>query len=91
MVSAMSGVTKAMKNMNNQMKLPQLQKIMQEFEMENEKNDMIQEATGDAMDDAFADDEDEEEEDRIVNEVLDQIGVDLTGSVRHLNKNHGYY
>ena len=63
----------------------------QEFEMENEKNDMIQEATGDAMDDAFADDEDEEEEDRIVNEVLDQIGVDLTGSVRHLNKNHGYY
>jgi hypothetical protein len=71
-----------MKNMNNQMKLPQLQKIMQEFEMENEKNEMIQEATGDAMDDAFADDEDEEEEDRIVNEVLDQIGVDLTGTVR---------
>ena len=56
MTSAMVGVTKAMKNMNNQIKMPQLQKIMQQFEMENEKNDMIQEATADAMDDAFADD-----------------------------------
>ena len=31
----MKGVTKAMMNMNKQMKLPEIQKIMQEFEKQS--------------------------------------------------------
>merc|ERR1719420_2210375 len=36
MAQAMKGVTKAMMNMNKQMKLPEIQKIMQEFEKESD-------------------------------------------------------
>merc|ERR1719195_1647079 len=36
MAQAMKGVTKAMMNMNKQMKLPEIQKIMQEFEEESD-------------------------------------------------------
>ncbi|PPD96994.1 hypothetical protein GOBAR_AA25448 [Gossypium barbadense] len=43
MGEAMKGVTKAMGRMNRQMNLPSLQKIMQEFEMQNEKMEMVSE------------------------------------------------
>merc|ERR1719315_417317 len=36
MAQAMKGVTKAMMSMNKQMKLPEIQKIMQEFEKQSE-------------------------------------------------------
>lgn len=41
MGEAMKGVTKAMGQMNRQMNLPALQKIMQEFEKQNEKMEMV--------------------------------------------------
>merc|ERR1719504_137591 len=40
MAQAMKGVTKAMMMMNKQMKLPEIQKIMQEFEKQSEIMDM---------------------------------------------------
>merc|ERR1719458_1978497 len=36
MAQAMKGVTKAMQTMNKQMKLPEIQKIMMEFEKQSE-------------------------------------------------------
>nr|GMD86244.1 vacuolar protein sorting-associated protein 2 homolog 1 [Ipomoea batatas] len=46
MGEAMKGVTKAMGTMNRQMNLPALQRIMQEFEMQNEKMEMVLDEIG---------------------------------------------
>ena len=75
MAKAMSGVTKAMGNMNAAMNIPAMQKIMQEFERENEKMDITQETMDDAMDGVMGDADDSEEEDLVVQQVLDEIGI----------------
>merc|ERR1712198_222280 len=59
MAQAMKGVTKAMGSMNNQMKLPEIQKIMMEFEKQTEIMDMKEEMMSDVIDDAPGDEEDE--------------------------------
>merc|ERR1719378_1772942 len=66
MAQAMKGVTKAMQSMNKQLKLPQIQQIMQEFEKQSEIMDMKEEMMSDAIDDAMGDEDDEEESDAIV-------------------------
>jgi charged multivesicular body protein 2A len=63
--------------MNKAVDVPAINKMMAEFERENAKSEMMQELMGDAIDDALADDNNEEEEDRIVSQVLDEIGVSL--------------
>ncbi len=49
MAQAMKGVTKAMQNMNKQMKLPEIQKIMMEFEKQSEIMDMKEEMMSDTI------------------------------------------
>lgn len=44
-----------------QLKLPQIQKIMMEFEKQSEMMDMKEELMNDAIDDAMGDEDDEEE------------------------------
>jgi len=78
MSQAMKGVTKAMMSMNKQMKLPEIQKIMQEFEKQSEIMDMKEEMMSDVLDDALGDEGDEEEGDAIVTQVLDELGLQLT-------------
>ncbi len=80
----MKGATKAMGSMNRQMNLPKIQQIMMQFERENEMMDMKDEIMGDAIDDAFEEDEDEAESDEIVNKVLDEIGIHFDQEV-HAN------
>ena len=72
--------------MNRGLNLPQIQKIMNEFERESATMDMKEEMMSDAVDDVMDDDlEDEEEEgDKILKQVLDEIGVDLSQQVRTL-------
>ena len=53
MSEAMRGATQAMGAMNRQMNLPALQKIMRDFEMQNERMEMTSDVMGDAVDDAF--------------------------------------
>jgi len=77
MAQAMKGVTKAMGNMNKQMKMPEIQKIMMEFEKQSEIMDMKGEMMEDAIDDVMGDEDDEEESDAIVNQVLDELGLQL--------------
>ncbi|CAI2346923.1 unnamed protein product [Caenorhabditis sp. 36 PRJEB53466] len=77
MASAMKGVTKAMQSMNRQLNLPQIQKIMMEFEKQSEIMDMKEEVMGDAIDDALGDAADDEESDQIVNQVLDELGIQM--------------
>merc|ERR1712002_779803 len=77
MAQAMKGVTKAMGRMNKQMNLPQIQKIMMEFEKQSEIMDMKEEMMSDAIDDALGDEDDEEESDAIVQQVLDELGLQM--------------
>jgi hypothetical protein len=58
------------------MNLPALQRIAMEFERENDIMDQRQEMMDDAIDDVTGL-EDEEEGEEVVNQVLDEIGIDL--------------
>lgn len=62
------------------MNLPALQRIAMEFEKENDIMDQRQEMMDDAIDDATGL-EDEEESEDVVNQVLDEIGIDLGQAV----------
>jgi len=77
MAQCMKGVTKVMGTMNKKMNLPQITKIMMEFEKQNEMMGMKEEMMSDAVDDAFADDEDEDEEENILGSVLAELGVEV--------------
>merc|ERR1711937_648754 len=81
MAKAMKGVTKAMQRMNKSMKLPQIQKIMQEFEKQSEMMNMKEEMMNDVMDDAMGDEDDEEETENVVNKVLAELGLENMGEV----------
>lgn len=89
MAQAMKGVTKAMQNMNKQLNLPQIQKIMQEFEKQSEIMDMKEEILNDAIDDAMGDEDDEEESDAIVTQILDELGLDLSDKLKELPNTGG--
>ncbi|GAA5948611.1 hypothetical protein JCM3765_004943 [Sporobolomyces pararoseus] len=81
MAEAMKGATKAMGLMSRQMNLPQITKILQDFERESEMMDMKEEMMGDAIDDTMEDNEEgegeEEEGNKILEEVLAEIGVSV--------------
>eukprot|EP01116_Phalansterium_solitarium_P009283 TRINITY_DN2336_c0_g1_i1.p1 TRINITY_DN2336_c0_g1~~TRINITY_DN2336_c0_g1_i1.p1 ORF type:complete len:222 (-),score=68.86 TRINITY_DN2336_c0_g1_i1:159-824(-) len=81
MGEAMRGVTRAMMVMNRQMNLPQMQRIMMEFEKQNEILEMKSEMQSDTMDDVFEADGEEAETDDIVNQILDEIGINLSAQL----------
>ncbi|KYM76975.1 Charged multivesicular body protein 2a [Atta colombica] len=81
MTQAMKGVTKAMQNMNK--------KILQEFEKQSEIMDMKEEIMNDAIDDAMEDEGDEEESDAVVAQVLDELGLQLTDQLSGLPQASG--
>ena len=76
MADAMQSTAKAMHKMNKSVNVQTISKMMAEFERENMKTEMMQEIMGDAIDDALNDNPNaEDEEDVIVNQVLDEIGI----------------
>lgn len=81
-MQSMKGATALLGSMNRQMNLPALQRIAMEFEKENDIMDQRQEMMDDAIDDVTGL-EDEEEGEEVVQQVLDEIGVDLGQSVCH--------
>lgn len=89
MATAMKGVTKAMGRMNKQMNLPQIQKIMMEFEKQSEQMEMKGEMMDDAIDDALDDGETEDEQDKIVSQVLGELGIEMKGMIDGLPETSG--
>merc|ERR1712126_802082 len=81
MASSMGAATKAMGTMNKQVNPMALQQTLKEFEQESAKMDMADEMMGDTLDDLFDASGDEEEQDAIVNQVLDEIGIEVTGKL----------
>merc|ERR1711972_748370 len=84
MAQAMKGVTRAMGRMNKSMNLPQIQKIMQEFEKQSEMMEMKGEMMDDAIDDALDEGETEEETEKIVGQVLGELGIELAGQLSQI-------
>jgi len=78
MAQAMKGVTRAMKSMNQQLNLPQIQKIMTEFEKQSEIMDMKEEMMDDAVDDAMGEADDEQETEAVVQQILDELGIQMS-------------
>ncbi|XP_071274504.1 charged multivesicular body protein 2a isoform X2 [Agelaius tricolor] len=70
MATAMRGVTRAMATMNRQLKLPQIQRILLEFQKQSELMDMKEELMNDAIDDALGDEDDEDESDAVVSQFI---------------------
>lgn len=81
MTKSMAGVTKAMRMMNGQMNIPQMQGIMQEFERQNEMMGMKEEMINEAIDDVMADEDDESEMDSEVSKVMDQMMLEFKAKV----------
>merc|ERR1711976_820684 len=73
----MKGVSTAMKKMNKTMNLPNIQKIMMEFEKQSEMMEIKGEMMDDVIDDALDDGETEEETDKIVGQVLGELGIEM--------------
>ena len=84
MAMAMKGVTRALQSMNRQMNLPQIARIMQEFEKQSDMMDMKEDMMNEVIDDAMGDEEDEEETDAVVKQVLDELGVQLNQQLSDL-------
>jgi charged multivesicular body protein 2A len=78
MAEAMRSVTKAMMRMNRRMNLPAMQRIMAEFERQSQIMEMKEEIVSETMDDMMDDEDEEEETEAIVNQVLDEIGINLS-------------
>lgn len=83
MAEAMKGATRAMSMMSRTMNLPQISKILQDFERESSAMDMKEEMMGDTIDDIMDDEgeTEEEESDKILKQVLDELGVNMSQQV----------
>jgi len=79
-----SNQNQAMASMNKGMNLPAIQRIMMEFEKQSSMMDMKEEMMADAVDDVMEDDEEDEEAegDKILQAVLEEVGIDLQQKVR---------
>lgn len=84
MAQAMRGVTQGLVRMNRQMNLPQIQRIIQEFQKQTDMVDMKEEMINDVMDDVFEEETDEQESDQIVNQVLDELGIEMNQTLATL-------
>ncbi|GBP98047.1 Charged multivesicular body protein 2a [Eumeta japonica] len=81
--------TRAMATMNRQLNMPQIQRILQEFEKQSEIMDMKEEMMNESIDDAMEGDEDEEESDAVVGQILDELGLQLNDQLSGLPQTTG--
>ncbi|GAB1605038.1 charged multivesicular body protein 2b-like [Argonauta hians] len=79
MANAMGTTTKTMTDMNKVMDPKKTMKMMQDFQRESTKMEMSEEMINDTLDEIFTESGDDEEEDAIVNQVLDEIGIEISG------------
>ncbi|ESL08861.1 hypothetical protein TRSC58_03430 [Trypanosoma rangeli SC58] len=78
MATAMKGVAKAMRSMNNRMNIPEMQRVMREFEKQNEMMGMKEEMMNDVVDDVMDDDGEEEDETELeIQKVMDEVGLEF--------------
>jgi len=84
MAQSMKGVTKAMGRMNKTMNMPQIQKIMAEFQKQSEMMEMKGEMMDDAIDDAMDDGETEEDTEQLVGQILGELGIEISNAMNQI-------
>merc|ERR1719495_2082717 len=77
----MGSTAKTMGQMNRMVNPTDVARTMQEFDIANTKMGMTEEMMNDTLDDILAESGDEEEEDAIVSQVLDEIGIEISGKL----------
>ena len=77
MSEAMRGATKAMMAMNSAVKMPQMQKIMMEFEKQSDIMEQKQEMMEDTMDSVMDEGDEEEQSEEIVEQIMSELNIDL--------------
>jgi len=78
---AVGKVTEAMGNANKAMNPQEMTKIMSEFTRQNEIAGIREEMMDDALTDAFDTDDVEEEAEQVTNQVLAELGVELSSQL----------
>lgn len=81
MANAMGTTTKTMTQMNKVMDPMKTAAMMKDFERESSKMSMTEEMIDETLDDILTESGDEEEQDAIVNRVLDEIGIEISGKL----------
>lgn len=81
MAGAMSTSAKTMQAVNKRMDPQKTLKTMQDFQRENMKMGMTEDMINDTLDEIFDDSGDEEESQGIVDQVLDEIGIEISGKM----------
>lgn len=84
MGSAMSTTTKTMKEMNRQMPLEKVAANMREFQMAQERMGLTEEMMNDTLDSILDAPGDAEEQDAIVAQVLDEIGIEMNSKLANV-------
>ncbi|XP_067118763.1 charged multivesicular body protein 2b [Centruroides vittatus] len=88
LASAMSKTSKTMAAVNKQMKPEQIMKTMQDFEKESTKMGMAEEIVDDTLNGILDESGDEEEQEAIVTQVLDEIGIEISGKMSEAPSAH---
>jgi len=81
MAGAMEQTTKSMAKVNKTMDPQKMAQMMAQFERENAKMEMSEEMINDTMDSVLAESGDEEEQDSVINQVLGEIGIEMSGKL----------
>ncbi|KAM6970778.1 charged multivesicular body protein 2Ba [Aplochiton taeniatus] len=81
MAGAMSATAKTMQAVNKKMDPQKTLQTMQNFQKENMKMGMTEDMINDTLDEIFDESGDEEESQDIVNQVLDEIGIEISGKM----------
>lgn len=88
LANAMSSTTKTMGAVNKQMNPQGVMKTMQDFEKESMKMGMAEEIVDDSLNAVLDESGDEEEQEAVVNQVLDEIGIEISGKVAEAPSAH---
>lgn len=78
---AMATTSKTMGVVNQKMNPQKTLQTMQNFQKENMKMELTEEMINDTLDELFDESGDEEESEGIVNQVLDEIGIEISGKM----------
>lgn len=81
LANAMSTTAKTMGDMNKIMRPEKVAADMRAFGQASMKMDMTEEMVNDTLDEMLTESGDEEESDMIVNKVLDEIGIEMSGKM----------
>ncbi|XP_019880797.1 charged multivesicular body protein 2b-B [Aethina tumida] len=81
MANAMGVAGKTMADMNKLIRPEQIAATVNAFSKENMKMEMTDDMINDTLDDMLTESGDEEESDNIVSQVLDEIGIEISGKM----------